>query len=94
MDPPVNCVVFCQDVDELAFTPQCFGPAAGERFLQFQASMEANWAELEAQGVQVCPAADKTRWLTPCDAGIIPVEHPDQDHAVCEPVPPGCPLLP
>ena len=91
MDPPLNCVAFCIGVDEFVFTPQCNLPASGDLFLLFRAKVESDVADLEAQGIQVCPAADTKHWVTPCNEGIEPVEHPNQDHEVCQPVPPGCP---
>jgi hypothetical protein len=30
--------------------------------------------------------------VTPCDVGIPPIELAGQDHSVCTPAPPGCPL--
>jgi hypothetical protein len=93
MDPPVNCVAFCFDVDLLAFSPQCDGPAAGELELLFRETLISKAEQLEAEGVQVCTGPDPTRFLTPCQAGITPVEHPGQDHEFCQPVPPGCPVF-
>jgi hypothetical protein len=93
MDPPVNCVAFCIDVDLIAFSPQCNGPAAGELELLFRETVIGQAEALEAQGTQVCPKANPNSWLTPCQAGITPVEHPNQDHEVCQPVPAGCPVF-
>jgi hypothetical protein len=50
------------------------------------------YAEKVAQGVHLCTQTDLTKFVTPCDVGVTPKEWPDQDHEVCEPVPPGCPM--
>ncbi|AUX42416.1 uncharacterized protein SOCE26_038480 [Sorangium cellulosum] len=89
-DPPAKCVAFCIDVDSVAFTPMCDSVEAGELTNLFKEEVIIGAAELEAQGIQVCPAPDSKHWVTPCDVGIPPVEHPNQDHNYCQPPPPGC----
>ncbi|WP_437900606.1 hypothetical protein [Sorangium sp. So ce124] len=89
-DPPINCVVFCYATDQLMFTPACNGVGADELTLLFMEEILISAEDLAADGIQVCPAPDPNNWLTPCDIGIIPQEWPNQDHAACRPVPPGC----
>ncbi|AUX32331.1 MULTISPECIES: hypothetical protein [Sorangium] len=89
-DPPAKCVAFCIAVDQIAFTPMCEGPDADELTILFMEEAINGAEDLEAQGIQVCPAPDSKHWVTPCDVGIIPQEWPNQDHAVCQPAPPGC----
>lgn len=90
MDPPVGCVAFCIDVDLIAFTPMCENPASDKLTILFKDKVLSDAAELELQGVQVCPVADSKHWVTPCNVGITPQEWPNQDHESCQPVPPGC----
>lgn len=92
MDPPVGCAAYCQDVDVVAFTPPCTHISAGELELLFEVRVMTQVQELEAQGTQVCPQSNLSTFVTPCDVGITPQEWPAQDHEVCAPVPPGCPL--
>jgi len=92
MDPPVNCIAFCIGPDAIAF-PHCDDPASGVRADQFEEKVLNDAAEQLLQGVQVCPEANSKKWVTPCQVGITPVEHPNQDHEVCQTVPPGCPTL-
>jgi hypothetical protein len=91
-DPPVGCAAYCQAVHTLGFTYACGGPAADALEQQFRDYVIAFLDEQDAQGVEVCPQDDLYKYVTPCDVGIIPVEWPGQDHAVCTPAPPGCPL--
>jgi hypothetical protein len=90
MDPPVNCVAFCVAVNKIAFTPMCGNIEAGELTDLFMEEVINDAEDLEAQSIQVCPGPDSKHWVTPCGVGINPVEHPNQDHEVCQPVPPGC----
>jgi hypothetical protein len=92
MDPPVNCIAFCIGVNEIAF-PNCDDPASGPWAALFKEQVLNAAAEQLVLGVQVCPAANSKKWVTPCQVGITPVEHPNQDHEVCQTVPPGCPTL-
>ena len=77
----------------IAYTPACFGPASDKLTKLFRAYVESYLDQQDAQGIEVCPVADQYKYVTPCDVGIIPVEWPaGQDHAVCTPAPPGCPI--
>jgi hypothetical protein len=93
VDPPVNCVAFCIDVDSIAFSPQCENIEASVRTVLFRNKVLSDAEDLYEQGVQVCPEADPKHWVTPCDVGITQVEHPNQDHEVCQPVAAGCPTF-
>lgn len=91
-DPPIFCAAFCAGVDKVQFTDACSELGAHTLEKQFEDKVEADFNALYDQGVQVCPQADLTKFVTPCDVGITPKEWPDQDHEVCKPVPPGCPM--
>jgi hypothetical protein len=91
-DPPVGCAAYCSGPDTVTFTPACSHISAGDLEIMFELKIEANVKELEANGVRACPEADPFSVTTPCQVGIIPQEWPNQDHAVCTPAPPGCPL--
>ena len=91
-DPPLGCAAYCSDVDEVSFTPACRNIEASDRELEFELQVMDGVQHLYAQGIQVCPQADPTSFVTPCAMGIFPVEHPNQDHEYCQTPPLNCPL--
>lgn len=91
-DPPLGCAAFCEDVNVVTFTPPCKNIEASTLELDFELTVMNNVQQAETQGVQVCPQANVTVFLTPCALGIFPVEHPNQDHEVCATPPLNCPL--
>jgi hypothetical protein len=94
VDPPVNCVAFCFDVDSIAFTPQCDNIEASVRTALFKDKVLTDAAnKLVYEGIHVCTKPDSKNWVTPCQVGITQQEHLNQDHEVCQPVPPGCPTF-
>lgn len=91
-DPPVGCAAYCQAVHTIAFTYACEGPASGAQYEIFRNHVISYLDAQDAQGVEICPQEDLHKYVTPCDVGIPPVELANQDHSVCTPAPPGCPL--
>lgn len=90
-DPPYKCIAFCVGVHKVGFTPMCNDVSASDLTIEFFDAVLDGAEDLEAEGYEVCPAPDPTKWVTPCDVGIIPMENPpNQDHEVCQPVPPDC----
>ncbi|WP_438018107.1 hypothetical protein WMF18_03060 [Sorangium sp. So ce315] len=92
-DPPVFCAAYCSGVRQVAFTSACSDVGADKLEILFELKVMEGVRQLEAQGTQVCPAADPTSFVTPCSVDIIPQEWPNQDHGSCQPVPPGCPMF-
>jgi hypothetical protein len=91
-DPPVGCAAYCSGPDTVTFTFACSHISGDALEKQFQDKVMQLANDAAAQGIHFCPEADLTKFLTPCAVDIIPVEWPNQDHAVCTPAPPGCPL--
>ena len=91
-DPPIGCAAYCKDVGTVAFTDRCSAVDAGDRELAFEVALMQQVDAAIAQGYEVCPKADNTSYVTPCALGIPPVEHPNQDHEVCQTPPLDCSL--
>jgi len=91
-DPPIFCAAYCSDYDKVSFTKACWDIGADLLELQFELKVMDLYQEKVDQGTHLCVQADPFSFLTPCNVGIIPQEWPDQDHEVCQPVPPGCPM--
>jgi hypothetical protein len=91
-DPPLGCAAICKDVDLMSWTGPCSNIEAGPQTDLFEKKIEAAVNMAADQGIQLCTASNIGSALTPCMAGITPVEWPNQDHEVCTPAPPGCPL--
>jgi hypothetical protein len=92
MDPPVGCAAGCTGVDQMAFTSACSNVEAGPQEASFESLIIDKVNALLAQDQHVCNPSTIGVVITPCQAGITPVEWPDQDHGVCTTPPPGCPL--
>ncbi|XXX78021.1 hypothetical protein WMF30_04515 [Sorangium sp. So ce134] len=92
-DPPVFCAAYCSGVNQVAFTTACSDVGADKLEILFELKVMEGVRQLEAQGTQVCPAADPRLFVTPCSVDVIPQEWPNQDHEYCRPVPPGCPMF-
>lgn len=91
-DPPIFCAAFCSGYDNVTFTKQCWDIGADVLELQFEQKVMDLYQEKLDVGTHLCVQADPFSFLTPCHVGIIPQEWPNQDHEVCQPVPPGCPM--
>jgi hypothetical protein len=91
-DPPVGCAAYCIATNTVAFTPACAHISGDVQALAFEQKVKELVAADLADGNEVCPEADRYKYFTPCDVGIIPAEWPNQDHNVCTPAPPGCPI--
>lgn len=91
-DPPLGCAAQCAAVDSLAFTDACSNVEAGPREQQFEKLLTDKVSALLIQDQHVCNPSTIGVTITPCQAGITPVEWPNQDHEVCTPAPAGCPL--
>jgi hypothetical protein len=91
-DPPIFCAAYCADHDLVLFNKQCFEIGADIRTLEFMDTVDALYAERVELGEHLCTGYDPYNYVTPCQVFITPQEWPNQDHDVCEPVPPGCPM--
>jgi hypothetical protein len=91
-DPPIFCAAYCADYDSVLFNKQCYEIGADILTLEFMDRVDALYAERVELGEHLCTEYDPYNYVTPCQVFITPQEWPDQDHDVCEPVPPGCPM--
>jgi hypothetical protein len=91
-DPPLGCAAVCTGEDNVTFTPACSNVESGPLELDFQNLIMAKVNMYLMQDQHVCNPSTIGVTITPCQAGITPVEWPNQDHEVCTPAPPGCPL--
>jgi len=91
-DPPIFCAAFCSGYDDVTFTDYCWDIGAHDLELIFEKKVMDLYKAKLAQGVHLCVQSDLSTFLTPCDVGVTPKEHPNQDHEVCEPVPADCPM--
>lgn len=91
-DPPIYCAAFCSGYDDVTFTDACWAIGAHDLELVFEMKVMELYKQKLDQGIHMCVQRDLSTFLTPCNVGVTPQEHPNQDHEVCEPVPAGCPM--
>ena len=92
-DPPIFCAAFCSGFDQVTFSERCWDLGADVLELEFEKRVMNLYNERLELGEHLCTQADPLNFVTPCQVGVIPQEHPNQDHEVCEPVPPNCPMF-
>jgi hypothetical protein len=91
-DPPIFCAAYCGDYDLVVFNDRCYDIGADIWVAEFENRVDALYQERADQGEHLCTGYDPYNYVTPCQVFITPQEWPNQDHEVCEPVPPGCPM--
>lgn len=91
-DPPIFCAAYCAGYDEVAFNERCWDIGADVLELLFEKKVMELYNERAALGEHLCTEYDPNNYVTPCLVDVIPQEHANQDHEVCEPVPAGCPM--
>ncbi|WP_441291863.1 hypothetical protein ACSRUE_16715 [Sorangium sp. KYC3313] len=91
-DPPIFCAAYCSGYDSVTFRDECSDIGADTLEILFELKVMSLYQEQLNQDIHLCTQADPFTFLTPCQIGIIPQEWPNQDHEVCQPVPPGCPM--
>jgi hypothetical protein len=67
-------------------------PRVDVQVVEFAERVDALYQDRVDLGEHLCTGYDPYNYVTPCQVFITPQEHPNQDHEVCEPVPPGCPM--
>jgi hypothetical protein len=91
-DPPIFCAAYCADYDLPLPNKACYEIGADLLAAEFMDMVDAFYQERVDLGEHLCTGYDPYNYVTPCQVGIIPQEHANQDHESCEPVPPGCPM--
>lgn len=91
-DPPIFCAAYCGGYDDVILNERCFDLGMDILVVEFADRVDALYQERLDLGEHLCTGYDPYNYVTPCQVFIIPVEHPNQDHEACEPVPPGCPM--
>ena len=91
-DPPIFCVAYCGGYDSIMLNERCFDIGMDVQVIEFAEKVDALYQERLDLGEHLCTEYDPFNFVTPCQVFIIPKEWPNQDHEVCEPVPPGCPV--
>ena len=91
-DPPIFCAAYCSGYDNVTFRDECRNIGADNLEIAFELKVMALFQENLDQGTHLCTQYDPSNFVTPCQVGIIPQEHPNQDREYCEPIPPGCPM--
>ena len=91
-DPPIFCAAYCGDYDVIVLNDRCFDLGMDVQVVEFAERVDALYQDRVDLGEHLCTGYDPYNYVTPCQVFITPQEHPNQDHEVCEPVPPGCPM--